>query len=149
MRRHRQRRSSRTSAAHGAALLEFALVAPLFCVLLWGIVALAAVFGCLWLARRDLMQRAAVAEERARLLQREQEARSAAENANRLKDEFLAKLSHELRNPLHAVMGWLQMLQQRIAILTDIVITGARPETAGVLIVVGKRDRRGFCEIVR
>ena len=78
-----------------------------------GIVALAAVFGCLWLARRDLMQRAAVAEERARLLQREQEARSAAENANRMKDEFLAKLSHELRNPLHAVMGWLQMLQQR------------------------------------
>ena len=78
-----------------------------------GIVALAAVFGCLWLARRDLMQKAAVAEERARLLQREQEARSAAENANRMKDEFLAKLSHELRNPLHAVMGWLQMLQQR------------------------------------
>jgi PAS domain S-box-containing protein len=33
-----------------------------------------------------------------------------AQEANRLKDQFLATLSHELRTPLHAVIGWAQML---------------------------------------
>jgi hypothetical protein len=40
------------------------------------------------------------------------------------------------------------VLQQRIAILTDVVITGPGPETTGVPIVVGESDRRGFFEIV-
>jgi PAS domain S-box-containing protein len=41
---------------------------------------------------------------------REQAAREEAEEANRLKDEFLSIVSHELRTPLNAIFGWSQML---------------------------------------
>jgi len=41
---------------------------------------------------------------------REQEARRLAEDASRLKDEFLATVSHELRLPLTPILGWSQML---------------------------------------
>ncbi len=49
--------------------------------------------------------------EREQLLQRERAARAAAECANRIKDEFLAVLSHELRSPLNPILGWTKLLQ--------------------------------------
>src|SRR5690606_406200 len=48
-------------------------------------------------------------------LQRERTARTHAEDSNRMKDEFLAMLGHELRNPLAAISAAGQVLAARIA----------------------------------
>jgi signal transduction histidine kinase len=64
---------------------------------------------------RRAIERARAEEAERDLLAREHEARVLAEEANRIKDRFLATLSHELRTPLNAITGWLQMLSVRPA----------------------------------
>jgi signal transduction histidine kinase/ActR/RegA family two-component response regulator len=61
-------------------------------------------------AVEDALRR--VKDELEMLLTREQMARADAEEANRLKDDFLATVSHELRTPLNAIIGWSHMIRQ-------------------------------------
>ncbi|WP_157225453.1 hybrid sensor histidine kinase/response regulator [Massilia timonae] len=63
---------------------------------------------CIGEAGRKL---AAAEGERSALLQREQEARALAEEQVRIRDDFLAMLSHELRNPLSGIVGAVQLLR--------------------------------------
>lgn len=56
--------------------------------------------------------RVALAIERSRLYEAEQRARVEAEAANRMKDEFLATISHELRSPLNSILGWVTLLRE-------------------------------------
>jgi PAS domain S-box-containing protein len=60
----------------------------------------------------DISDRVQLERDREHILQQEQAARSAAERANRIKDEFLAVLSHELRSPLNPILGWSRLLQK-------------------------------------
>jgi signal transduction histidine kinase/CheY-like chemotaxis protein len=97
-------------------------------------------------------ERARGEAERDELLRREREARAIAEEANRSKDEFLAMLGHELRNPLGAISNASQLLQlgneeakahargviarqvQHLARMTDDLLDASRAMTGKVIL---------------
>lgn len=60
----------------------------------------------------DLSERRQLEMDRDELLAATERARDEAELAMRSRDEFLAKVSHELRNPLNGILGWSQILRR-------------------------------------
>lgn len=97
--------------------------------------ALEAAGGILQLER---VSRATAEQERARLFTSEQEARFLAENQNRAKDEFLAMLSHELRNPLAAISNSIALMEH----------PSVPAETAARARTIIKRQSRHLARIV-
>jgi len=59
----------------------------------------------------DITEHKRAQNEREQLLESERQARSEAERTSRMKDEFLATLSHEMRTPLNAILGYASLLR--------------------------------------
>ncbi|MEH2348671.1 MAG: PAS domain S-box protein [Nostoc sp.] len=77
----------------------------------------------------------AIAMERASLIASLQQQTEQLQEANRMKDEFLGILSHELRSPLNAILGWAQLLQRsklsesQMAKATETIERNAKAQT--------------------
>jgi PAS domain S-box-containing protein len=81
---------------------------------------------------RDISEQKQAETQRTALLDSERAARAEAERATRLKDDFVSTLSHELRSPLNAILGWIGVLTR-----------DQRPETLSKAIeVIGRNSRR-------
>jgi signal transduction histidine kinase len=87
---------------------------------------------------RERAARQRLQDEREALLRSEQDARRQAEAQSNAKDSFLAMLSHELRNPLAAIAGALQVLD----------LPGVKPELASHARDIGRRQVRHLTRIV-
>ena len=80
----------------------------------------------------ELKRRVAELEKQ---LVEERQARALAESANRAKDEFLSVVSHELRSPLNAILGWNRILaikraqDAEVAAVTPRIEQSARPSS--------------------
>ncbi|BAU10275.1 two-component hybrid sensor and regulator [Leptolyngbya sp. NIES-3755] len=61
----------------------------------------------------DIHDQKQAIEERDQALERERAARTELEKASRIKDEFLAVVSHELRSPLNPILGWSRLLRSK------------------------------------
>ena len=85
--------------------------------------------------RAEITRRMLVEEEHAGLLQREQEARQEAERAVQVRDELLAIVSHDLKNPLAAIKGNTQLIRKRVSNLD-----GPTPEKEKALVPVSRVD---------
>ncbi len=83
----------------------------------------------------DITERKRAEAERERLLESERQARETAERANHSKDEFIALVSHELRSPLNAMLGWTRILQKKQAdekttdYALDVIVRNARSQS--------------------
>jgi len=84
--------------------------------------------------QRTTEERRRVQAERETLLQRERELRSQAEVASRAKDDFLAMLSHELRNPLAAATSAVQLLEDEAGSVRN-------PRQAQATAILGRQVR--------
>ncbi|CAG2128283.1 hybrid sensor histidine kinase/response regulator [Cupriavidus plantarum] len=62
----------------------------------------------------NITDRVNLEQQREQLIEREQAARAAVERLNRMKDDFIAILSHELRNPLNVISVWTHVLGRHI-----------------------------------